>query len=51
MQPFPGGTDVLVIVVESGMQPEVLLAEKDGVGNGFTRMFCVSELPQFPAEL
>ena len=51
MHPFPGGTEVLVMVVERGMQPEVILAEKEGIGSGLTTMFCVSELPQFPAEL
>ena len=51
MQPFPGGTEVLVIVVESGIHPVVLFAEKEGIGSGLTTMFCVSELPQFPAEL
>jgi hypothetical protein len=51
VHPFPGGTEVLVIVVESGIHPVVLFAEKEGIGSGLTTMFCVSELPQFPAEL
>ena len=42
---------MLVRVVERGMQPELILAEKEGIGNGLTTIFCVSELPQFPAEL